>query len=292
MKVGLSVYDLPARDLLDLAKAADELGFDALWLGEHLLLPMQYGSDHPAVENNAAGKYQDRPIIDPATELLEPMSALSAVGAVTTNLKLATGIYILPLRHPLLTARAACTVHEISDGRLMLGVGAGWLREEFDALDVPFDDRGSRVEESLAVLRAAFGGGPFTHHGRHFSFEKVQVTPRSAEVPLVLGGNTQRALRRAASLGDAWFSSGVPPLEDAVRLRDRLAELCTERGREPLPVYFRVESWDPDLIARYAAEGISNVVVWAYQVWPAGDSRSLAEKRDSLARAAERLGMR
>jgi alkanesulfonate monooxygenase SsuD/methylene tetrahydromethanopterin reductase-like flavin-dependent oxidoreductase (luciferase family) len=174
----------------------------------------------------------------------------------------------------------------------MLGIGAGWLREEFDALDVPFGDRGSRLEETLAVLRSAWTGGPFDHQGRHFSFGKVQVTPRPADIPLVLGGNTDRALRRAARLGDAWFSSGTPSLPEALRLRDRLAGLCAEQGRDPLPCYVRVERWDPDLLRRYEAEGIENVVVWADQVWPRRGEATLADRRRALADGAERLGLR
>jgi probable F420-dependent oxidoreductase len=288
VKIGLSVYGMAAREVLELAVAADASGFDAIWLGEHLFLPSAYASEHPT-HGEAAKQHHTGPIIDPSTELLDPWSALSAAAALTTRLTLATGIYILPLRHPLLTARAACTLDEISGGRFMLGVGAGWLREEFDALGVPFGERGSRLEETLTVLRSALRGGPFDHSGSHFTIGKVQVTPRPARVPLVLGGNTERALRRAARLGDAWFSSGTPPFEDAVRLRDRLAELCAELGRDPLPCYFRVERWDGDLVRRYAAEGIDNLILWADQVWPSGADIPLEEKRQSLSHAADLL---
>ncbi len=287
MRIGLSVYDMGVRDLLDLAVAADELGFDALWLGEHLVLPYDYSSEHPT-QGETAHQHHTRPIIDPSTELLDPWSALSAAAALTTRVKLATGIYILPLRHPLLTARAACTTQEIAAGRFMLGVGAGWLREEFAALDVPFDERGSRLEESLAVLRSAWSGGPFEHRGTHFTTGKIQVTARPAAVPLVLGGNTDRALRRAARLGDAWFSSGTPSFSDAVRLRDQLAALCAQYGRAMIPCYFRLEGRDPQLLRRYDAEGITSLVVWADQVWRGAD---VAEKRQCLARAADSFGI-
>ncbi|MGF7237701.1 MAG: TIGR03619 family F420-dependent LLM class oxidoreductase [Frankia sp.] len=295
VRIGLSVYDVRAPDLLDLAVAADSAGFDAIWLGEHLLLPQSYGSVHPT-HGDTAHEHHAGPIVDPETELLDPLVALGAAAAVTTRLKLATGIYLLPLRHPLVTARAVCSLHEISRGRFMLGVGAGWLREEFDALDVPFAGRGARLEEALSIVRGALAGGPVAHTGEHFTFGKVQVTPRPAEVPLVLGGNTERALRRAARLGDAWFSSGTPSFEDALILRDRLAQLCAEYGRGPLPCYFRVQRWDGDLVRRYEAEGIENLVLWADQVWPrTGESSpgesSSAEKRQNLVAAARRLGI-
>jgi probable F420-dependent oxidoreductase len=288
MRIGLSVYDLPVRDLLDLAVAADEFGFEGIWLGEHLVLPHEYASEHPTA-GLSGHQHHAGPIIDPATELVDPMAALSAAGAYTTRLKLATGIYILPLRHPLVTARAACTVQEIAGGRFMLGIGAGWLEEEFAALDVPFAERGSRLEESLEVLRAAWRGGPFEHHGTHFDFGPVQVTPRPVTVPVVLGGNSDRALRRAVRLGDTWFSSGTPSFDDALRLRDRLAALSAEHGRTtPLRTYFRIPHADPQLLRRYAAEGLTDLVIWADQVWPKGD---ISTKRRTLAEAAQRLGL-
>lgn len=287
MRIGLSVYDFHPRELLELAAAADEFGFDAIWLGEHVVLPQGYSSEHPTT-GETGHQHHTGPIVDPSTELVDPLSALSAAAAVTTRLKLATGIYLLPLRHPLVTARAAYTAHEISGGRLMLGVGSGWLKEEFDALGVPFHDRVGRTEEALSVLRSAWAGGPFENHGPHFPFDRVQVSPRPMDIPLVLGGNTEKALRRAVQLGDAWFSSGTPSFEDAVRLRDRVGELCAEYGRDPIRCYFRVEKWDAESVGRYAAEGMNDIIVWADQVWPRGD---FADKRQSLARAAEQLGL-
>lgn len=288
MRIGLSAYDLPARDLLELAVAADEYGFEGLWLGEHVVLPYGYSSEHPT-SGGSGHQHHSGPVIDPATELLDPLPALSAAAALTTRLNLATGIYILPLRHPLVTARAACTLQEISAGRFELGVGAGWLREEFDALDVPFEGRGARLEETLSILRKAWSGGPFEHHGPCFDFGPVQVTPRPVTVPVVLGGNTDRALRRAVRLGDAWFSSGTPTFAEALSLRDRIGTLSAESGRTtPLRTYFRAERCDPALVRRYAAEGFTDLVLWADQIWPKGD---LSAKRRSLAQAALLLGL-
>jgi probable F420-dependent oxidoreductase len=283
VRVGLCAYDLGARDLVELARAADELGFDSLWLGEHVVLPVAYASEHPT-HGGAAHQHHAGAIVDPATRLLDPWAALGAAAAVTSRLRLATGIYLLPLRHPLATARALCTLHDVAGGRVALGVGAGWLREEFDALGVPFAERGARLEEALAVLRRALAGGPFDHRGEHFAFGPVQVSPRPVDVQLVLGGNSDRALRRAARLGDAWFASGTPSFEEAVRLQDRLDELA---GR-PIPAYVRMAKPDPGLAERYRAAGFAEVIVWADQVWT-GDTPG--ERRAALARAAAVLGL-
>ena len=288
MSVGLSAYDVRGRDLVDLAAAADRLGFDTLWLGEHVVLPAGYESDHPT-HDEAAPQHHTGPIVSPETELLDPLVALGAAAGATTRLRLATGIYLVPLRHPLITARAACTLHDVSDGRFSLGVGAGWLREEFDALDVPFDDRRARLEESIEILRAAWRGGPFAHHGPHFRFERVQVTARPAGIPIILGGNSDRALRRAVRLGDGWFSSGTPGIAEAVRLHGRLQALATEEERsQPFRCYFRVEKLADGVVERYRSEGIDDLVVWADQVWPAGP---LTDRRQVLAGAAAVAGL-
>lgn len=289
VNVGLSVYDLAVSDMLELALAAEEAGFDAIWLGEHVLLPVGYASEHPSHQVDAHDHIAG-PIVSPDTELVDPMVALAAVAGATHRIRLATGIYILPLRHPLVTARAAATLHEASCGRFLLGVGAGWLEEEFDALDVPFAERGSRLAESIEVMRAAWGGRPYEHRGTHFSFDPVQTTRRPVAVPLVLGGNTPAALRRAATVGDGWFSSGTPDFDRAVELVATLRALRADLGlTTPYRCYVRVPSSDPELLADYAAAGIDDVVVWADQLWPA--TGALASKRRAFAGAAAAIGL-
>jgi probable F420-dependent oxidoreductase len=288
MTVGLSVYDITAPDLLDLARAADEVGFDAIWLGEHLVLPVGYASEHPT-QGNSSHEHITGPIVSPDTELVDPLVALAAVAGATRRICLATGIYILPLRHPLVTARAAATLHEVSGGRFLLGVGAGWLEEEFRALDVPFDARRGRFAESLDVLRAAWEGGPFEHHGENYDFEQIQISRRPIPVPVILGGNKPVALRRAAQLGDGWFSSGTPDFDDAVRLVRELRALRRELGRpEEYRCFVRVGSGERSVLDRYRSEGIDDLVVWADQLWPAKGSPD--EKREAFVAAAAELG--
>ena len=285
--VGLSVYDITAPDLIDLGRVADDAGFDAIWLGEHLLLPVGYASEHPTSASNSH-EHITGPIVSPDTELVDPLVALGAVAGATSRLRLATGIYILPLRHPIVTARAVTTLQEASGGRFMLGIGAGWLQEEFTSLDIPFTERRSRLSESVDVMRAAWAGGPFAHHGEHFSFEGIQVSRRPVDVPLIMGGNTPKALRRAVEAGDGWFSSGTPDFEDAVRLFNELQAIRSQLGREgPYRCYFRVASGDPSLLERYRAEGMDDVVVWSDQLWPA---KGTAEgKREAFATAVDNL---
>ena len=289
MRVGLSAYDIEASELVALAQAADEAGFESLWLGEHVVLPVNYGSEHPTA-GASAHQHHSGPIIDPSTVLLDPLIALGGAAAVTDHIALATGIYLLPLRHPLAVARMALTLQDMANGRFVLGVGSGWLGEEFTALGVPFDERGSRFDEAIDVLRAVWSGDVVSHAGKHFSFGPVQLCAKPVTIPLVLGGNTDRALRRVAIKADAWFSSGTPDFDDALRLRDRVIAACGAAGRErPLPMHFRVPSPTAADLDRYTAEGFEHLVVWADQVWPsAGD---VASKRVSLLEAARQLGV-
>ena len=289
LRIGLSAYDISATELVHLAAAADEAGFESLWLGEHIVLPSDYGSEHPTT-GDTAHQHHTGPIVDPSTKLLDPLVALAACASVTTHLRLATGIFILPLRHPLLTARMTLTLQDVAGGRFLLGVGSGWLEEEFDALAVPFDDRAARMDETLAILRRAWSGEVFSHDGPLFAFGNVQVSPEPVDVPLILGGNSERALRRAAAAGDGWFSSGTPSFEDAVRLRDRVIELRSATGAHgEFPIYVRVANPNRADLARYEAEGFEHVLIWADQLWPAEGHPD--DKRTAFAAAAAELGV-
>jgi probable F420-dependent oxidoreductase len=290
MRIGLTAYDLPARELLELAAAADQAGFSSLWLGEHVVLPIGYSTRHPT-EPLPDQKHHTGPIVSPDTELVDPLVQLGAAAAVTSRILLATGIFILPLRHPLAVARSACTLQELAEGRFVFGLGFGWLEEEFTVLDVPFRERISRFEEGIDVLRHAWRSGRVSHEGRHFSISGVQVTKRVTQIPLMLGGNSERALDRACRLGDGWFSSGTPTFEESARLRGELLRrrAGSERADEPFELVFRMEGSSPDTARRYADAGFEEVLVWADQVWPA--DQPIGAKRESLLAAADALGV-
>lgn len=291
MRIGLTAYDVHAAEFVELARAADEAGFSSLWLGEHVVLPIGYSTAHPTKQQPGT-QHHTGPIVGADTELVDPLVQLGAAAAVTSRIELATGIYILPLRHPLAVARSVCTVQELAGGRFRFGIGFGWLEEEFDVLDVPFTERVSRFEEGIEVLKAAWRSGEVKHQGRHFSISGVQVTKRPTDVPVLLGGNTDKALRRAARLGDGWFSSGTPPIEESVRLRGELQRLRAEgdRAGDPFTLVFRMEGADPATARRYADEGFDEVLIWTDQVWPAG--QSLETRRAAMFAAAEALGLR
>ena len=181
-------------------------------------------------------------------------------------------------------------MQELAGGRFVFGLGFGWLEEEFTVLDVPFAERVTRFEEAIEVLQPAWRSGEVKHEGRHFSISGVQVTKRVTHIPLMLGGNSERALRRAARLGDGWFSSGTPPFEESIRLRDELQRLRaeSERADDPFKLVFRMEGADPATARRYEDEGFEEVLIWTDQVWPAG--RPLEARREAMFAAATPSG--
>jgi probable F420-dependent oxidoreductase len=288
MRIGITAYDMHALDFQELAKAADETGFDSLWLGEHLLLPIGYDTPHPTVEDGFVKHVG--PVVSLDTELVDPLVQLGAAAAVTGRIKLGTAIFVLPLRHPLAVARSVCTLQELADGRFILGLGFGWLEEEFNALDIPFKQRVGRFEESIEILHRSWEGGEVTFGGKYFSVSGVQVTQRETKVPLILGGNSDRALRRAVRLGDGWLSSGTPTFEESLRLRSELQWLHQDANEgRPFAMMFRMGGADPADARQYEDAGFENLLIWAKEIWPAGES--LTAKRAALFAAAESLGL-
>lgn len=269
MRIGICAFGLTAIELLNLAIAADEEGFDSLWLGEHLVLPVGYDSSHPS-EGELGQIKRTTPVIDLDTPLVDPLVIFAAIASRTTSLRLATGIYLPAFRHPLLTARALITLREVAGERIVLGVGSGWLAEEFAAFGLSFEERIPILEESVEVLRLALAGGPFEHAGRHFTTAgRVQLTSAPVDVPIFFGGNTEKSLRRAACLGDGWFASGTPDLGNAATMRERLLEFREEAGCSvQFPTLVRAADWSPATLDRYQEAGFEDVCIFARNPYP------------------------
>jgi alkanesulfonate monooxygenase SsuD/methylene tetrahydromethanopterin reductase-like flavin-dependent oxidoreductase (luciferase family) len=253
-------------------------------MGEHVAMPVTTTSVHPTRRGTTL---QPRPIESSTATLLDPLVVLGGLANVTRRLTLGTCIYIMPLHHPLAAARAAATVHELSSGRLMFGVGAGWRPEEFAALEAPFEERFSRLVEGVEIVRRAWEGGPFHHHGVHYRFEDVRVTDGPLRIPVLFAGNTESALQRAVRLADGWIASEVPSFENAARLNRRVGELLDDdERRRDFRRFFRVEFADADLLDRYVSEDIEDVMFLAHDV--CGLSGDPAE---SLRKFADRIGV-
>ncbi len=287
--IGITTYNYAPADMMALAVHADRLGFEGLWFGEHYVIPENYGSHHPTREGSAS----ESKIIAPTVRIYDPWFLLGAVAGATKRLKIGTAICIVPMNNPLILARHTVTAHDISGGRFLLGTGAGWLKEEFDAIGVPFNERGSRLDETIEILKKAWAGGYFSHQGKHFAFESLQISPHPVRVPLVCGGNTGPALRRVAEVADAWINSAMVSLEEALELRQTIERERQTRGTaaRPFEYFVRPHTAEPDEVGGFIREGFENIVLWGPNVWPNTDELSLDEKIAGLERVARDLGV-
>jgi probable F420-dependent oxidoreductase len=289
--IGISAYGYGPQDALALARAADELGFDALWLGEHYIIPRKFTSEHPGV---AAVDHAEEDILAVDVRIYDPWFLLGAIAGCTESLKIGTAIVIAPMLHPLLLARASVTAHDVSGGRFLLGVGAGWLKEEFDAFGLAFDNRGARLDDGIDILRKAWKGGFFEHRGAHGEFGPLQISPHAVDIPLVCGGNTGPALRRVGRIADAWINSAMIGLDEAVRLRKAIETERRTQGtaERPFAYYVRPMTTASDEVERFHSEGFDNIVLWGHDLWSPKGDETLRMKRDKLAEHAARLGLR
>lgn len=287
---GIQTYNYAPGDLLALARAAERLGFEGVWLGEHYANPASYGSKHPGEHGHAEVREDD--ILGPHVTLYDPWFTLGAIAGATSRLKIGTAITIVPLMDPLLLARATATAHHVSGGRFRLGTGAGWLEEEFTILGIPFAERGSRLDEAIAIMRKAWAGGYFTHEGKHFQYPEQQVTKDPTPVPLVCGGNNGPALRRVVRVADAWMNSAMVTIESAIELRAAIEAERRKAGSErDLDYFLRPEAPERDMVQPFIDEGFENIVLWGPHVWPMGGPLTPAQKEERLGEIASKLGV-
>lgn len=247
MRLGLHALGIGAgadRAVIDaVASTADDCGFATLWVGEHVVMVDRPASRYP---------YSDDGVIAvPAqADWLDPMIALSFAAAASSRIGLATGVLLLPEHNPVVVAKQAASLDRLSGGRLTLGVGVGWSREEFAALSVPFARRGARTAEYAAAMRTVWRDDVASFDGDFVRFDSIRVNPKPARdrrIPIVLGGNSDSALGRAAAWGDGWYGFNIDGLE---AVRGRVAELerlCADSGRDRAQLRLSVALRDPSV---------------------------------------------
>lgn len=247
--------------LVRLARAAESSGFESLWTVEHVIFPDGYESAYPYDRSGKMAAEASTPIPD-------PLIWLSFVAAATERLRLGTGILILPQRNPLILAKEVATLDRLSGGRVELGVGVGWLREEFDALGVPFDGRGDRSDEWIGVMRALWDRDHVDFDGEFASFTGASVNPKPAggTVPITIGGHSEAAARRAGRLGDGFF----PAKGDVPALVEVMRQTAADAGRDPASIVVTSGSAgvfgdDPlGAVQELADQGVDRCVVPAF----------------------------
>ena len=210
----------------EMARAAEAAGFESLWSTDHAVIPSNYEHIYPETDDGQYPFPFDHPLAD-------PFPWLTWVGAVTERVKLGTAICVLPQRNPIVTAKTAATVDHLTGGRLILGVGAGWLREEFEVLGADFENRGRRLRDAIPAMRTLWSGESASYQSESVSFDAVycQPTPAHGTVPIHLGGFSEVAAKRAGRIGDGFFPGGygdMNRLENLVTLAKKAAD---EAGR-------------------------------------------------------------
>jgi probable F420-dependent oxidoreductase len=240
---------------VELAQAAEAAGFESLWTIEHVVVPHGYESRYPYSETGRMGSgLEDFPIPD-------PLIWLAYVASATRTIKLGTAILILPQRNPVVTAKAVATLDHLAGGRrVLLGIGVGWLAEEFATLGVPFEDRGPRTDEYVAAMRALWSQERASFTGRFVSFSEVFCRPLPADrrIPIIVGGDSTAAARRAGRLGDGYFPARGAP----IKLFDEMRRAAVEAGRDPAEIEITVSApAEPAQIEALAKLGVTRVAV-------------------------------
>lgn len=216
-----------ASGVVDLAKAAEASGFESIWTVEHVIWPSAYSSTYPY---SPTGKMPG----DASAPLPDPLIWLAFAAAHTSTIRLATGILIVPQRNPVVLAKSVATLDSLSNGRLDLGIGVGWLEEEFDALHVPFADRGPRTDDYIGAMQALWASDNATYDGQFAGFQDVTSNPKpkNGTVPIVVGGHSKAAARRAGRLGDGFFP-GKGSIDELRELIDVVRQTAADAGRDP-----------------------------------------------------------
>lgn len=239
---------------IELVQAAEEAGFESAWTVEHTVIPHGYQSAYPYTTNGRL------PGGEGDFVLPDPQIWMAYVAAHTNRIKLATGILILPQHNPVICAKQVATLDYMSGGRILLGIGVGWLKEEFEALGVPFAERGARTEEYMHALRALWTMDKPTFQGRFVSFKDAYMRPKPANgtVPIIIGGHSKAAARRAGRLADGFF----PARGASAELLATVRAGAEEAGRDPKAVEITASLPDDlDQLPAMAAAGISRVLV-------------------------------
>jgi probable F420-dependent oxidoreductase len=260
MKLGFHLIGLGPRSFAAVAKKADEAGFGSLGMQEHLVFPVTITPTYP---------YSDTgyPAVDASTQYYDVWVSLAYMAAVTSQIRLTTAAYILPLRNPFVTARALVTLDRLSWGRVTLGAGIGWLKEEFEVAGMPWAQRGKRTDELIDVLKKLWTEPTIEHHGRFYNFGPVKFEPKPVQkphIPIHIGGDTPAAKGRAARLGDGWFGAKPMSPEKAKEVVAELGRLRREAGRADAPFEVTLANGlenTLDSARRYAEAGVDTLIV-------------------------------
>lgn len=285
MKFWQAITWAETDQLIEIARFAEEVGFHGLMSGDHAVYPESIAPDYPYSETGL-------PPMQPDDEYPDQTAIFAAMAAVTTTLQFTCGVYVLPLRNPHEVARAAASLSILSSNRFILGIGVGWMKEEFDIYGVDFRTRGKRTDEMIEVMHKLWRGEMVEHNGEHFEFPRVQLSPVPATPPRIyVGGTSKAALRRTALHGDGYIGAGTAP-EAVGPLLQNLQQLRAEAGRESVPFEAMLgitAAPDPGLYRNLQADGLESTVAPPFAYALGKKYSSLDEKKRYLEGYAEAI---
>ena len=259
MNIGIMFFATDySIDIAVLAKRAEETGFDSLWLPEHPILPVRPATPFPYAEDGVIPKVY--------ADIVDPFVALGRASAVTTTLKLGTGITLVPERNPLLLAKEIATLDMYSQGRFLFGVGAGWLREETEIMGGDFDHRWGQTREAVLAMKELWTKVESEYHGKYYDFPPVYSFPRPVQrphPPVLLGGSASNVFKRVVGWGDGWIPTRISP-EQARQGRATLDELAEVAGRDAASISMSVfrRQADRDMVNQFEEAGADRVIVY------------------------------
>ena len=283
MNIDIAISTFPtdySADIAVLARRAEELGFESLWVPEHPVIPVNAKTPWPGAADGIIPKVY--------ADIVDPFVALGRASAVTTRLKLGTGVCLVAERNPLLLAKEVATLDMYSGGRFLFGIGAGWLAEETEIMGGDFDHRWAQTREAVMAMKELWTSTESEFHGRYYDFAPVYSFPRPAQrphPPVLLGGMARNVFKRIVAWGDGWMPNRVTP-EDVRRGRATLDELAETAGRDPASIHVGVfgQPNDRDLVARFQEAGAERVTI-RLETAPEDESLAALEKiADTLLR--------
>jgi probable F420-dependent oxidoreductase len=254
MKFGLDLQRCNPKLWVELAQNAEALGFESLWLAEHLIFPREI----------TTGPANGHVEVDPSLPLFDPFVVLATLGAKTETIRLGTNVFNIGLRHPFVTARSVATTDLMTGGRINLGIGSSWLRQEWDAMGLDFDSRGARVDEAIDICRALWSEESVEHHGEFFDFAPVVFNPKPIQrrIPIYIGGDSRRALTRVVQRGDGWIGM-LQTVESFSLATEWLERACEAAGRNyrDLERTALVRNPDAEDIRQWKRAGATRIII-------------------------------
>lgn len=281
MRFSIGTAFMPADHYGPVARAADDAGYHAIACSDHVVHLETLRTPYPYTKDGSRRWSAFTPWLD-------PWVAIASMAAVTERLRFFTNVYVLPMRNPFVVAKAVSTAAALSGNRVSLGVGMGWCEEEFDLLEQPFRARGRRADEMLEMLRELWSGAMVEHHGEHYDFPPLEMSPPvTAPVPIYVGGTSDAALRRAAR-HDGWISDLASTAElGAFRRRIDAHRADLGRGTEPFAMIGSAnDAVDADGYRRVAEAGVTDLLTMPW-VFYSGFTDDLQEKIDGVYRFAD-----